>query len=686
MRLFIAEKPSVAKAIAAELGVTGRGEGVIECGDSKVTWCVGHMLEQASPDEYTPDDVPRSKSGTKLWRVDDLPIIPKDWILRPKAEMKDQLKVIGKLVKEAKLVVNAGDPDREGQLLVDAVLEFYANKSPVQRYWVSANDPVSVQRGLNALKPNAEFSGFGAAAKARGRADWLIGMNLSRAFTLRAQRGGSRALLTVGRVQTPTLALVVSRDREIEAFKSQPFHTLTAKFNHSGGNFVAKWEAGEEQAGLDGEGRLTDTGIANDLVTALANKTSAIKEYSQEPSKKGHPRAYSLSDITLLASNKFGLTAEETLATCQSLYEKKLTSYPRTDNGFLPEVQHADAPQVLAALKVMCPELARVIDGADPSIKSKTWDDTQTTAHHGIIPTAFQGGTAGLSENEKGIYNLIVRTYLAQFYPIHEFLRTTVSIEVAGEKFKAAGNVVTRNGWCEVYGQADPDDESDQEDEGEQEIPAMKLGDEVVCSGVTRNDSKTKAPPRFTEGTLGRAMENIHKTVSDPAHKKMLRDGEGIGTPATRPSIMSELRRREYLAAKGKTIISTTLGRSLVDALPEAVRSPVLTAIYERMLLGIEKGTAEFSAFIDMQEKFIRDQVAKANVGSVSIAGGKEAAQVSQLYKCMACSHGLTRRDSTKKKGSFWWGCSNYPTCSQTYAEANGKPDYSRGNSGKTKE
>lgn len=687
MRLFIAEKPSVAKAIAAELGLTGRGDGHYVCGPDKVTWCVGHMLEQAGPDEYTAEDAPRNKSGAKIWRIEDLPIIPKEWILRPKAEMKDQLKAIGKLVKEAAVIVNAGDKDREGQLLVDAVLEHFGNKSPVQRYWVSALDSVSVQRGLSALKPNAEYAGFGAAAKARGQADWLIGMNLSRAFTLRAQRGGSRSLLTVGRVQTPTLALVVARDREIEAFKPQAFHTISAKFKHSGGDFIAKWEAGEDQAGLDSEGRLTDTAIANDLIAALADKTGAITEYAQEPSKKWHPRAYSLSDITLLASNKFGYTAEETLATCQSLYEKKLTSYPRTDCGYLPEAQHADAPQVLAALKHLHPGLARVIDGADPSIKSKTWDDKKTTAHHGIIPTTHQGSTDGLSEKERGIYNLVVRAYLAQFYPVHEFLRTTVSIEVVGEKFKAAGNVVTRNGWCDVYVQDEDEDEAEEDGAGSrQAIPIMKLGDDAACTAATRNDSKTKPPARFTEGTLGTAMENIHKFVSDPAHKKMLRDGEGIGTPATRASIVSELKRREYLAPKGKAIISTTLGRSLVDALPEAVRSPVLTAIYERMLLGIEQGKSTLSDFIGKQEVFIRDQVAKANVGSVSIAGGKEAAQVSQLHKCMACNSGLSRRPSAKKKGLFWWGCSNYPTCAQSYEEVNGKPDYSRGTAGKTKE
>jgi DNA topoisomerase III len=683
MRLFIAEKPSVAKAIAGELGVTGKGDGFIECGQDTITWCFGHMLEQAGPDEYTSSDVPCSPTtGKKLWRVEDLPIIPTTWIMQPRDDAKKQLAVIGKLLKTATDVVNAGDPDREGQLLVDEVLVYFNSNKPVRRFWVNAQDSVSVQRGLAALKDNIQYHGFGAAAQARGRADWLIGMNLSRAYTLRAQRGGSRALLTVGRVQTPTLAIVVARDREIDAFKSIPYHTIQAQIQHANGNFVARWEAKEEQTGLDSEGRLVDTAVANALTEALTGKPGRITEYKQEAKKKAHPKAYSLSDITLVASNKFGYTAAEVLEVCQSLYESKLTSYPRTDCNFLPESQHADAPRVLAAVKHVNPGLAALVDGADATIKSKTWDDAKITAHHGIIPTMHQGSAAGLNDKERSIYDLIVRAYLAQFYPVHEYMSTVVGLDVNGEIFRAAGQVITRNGWRDVY----TVDEADEGGEGgdkdatdSQTLPPMKQSDDVACLKATRNDSKTKPPARFTEGTLQRAMENIHKFVAEAEHKKMLRDGDGIGTSATRASIISELKRREFLETKGKQVISTTLGRSLVDALPEVVKSPVLTALYERMLKGIEQGTSELDAFITKQEQFIREQVTKANTGSVSIAGGKEAVKVSELHKCMGCGSGLSRRASTKKKGMFWWGCSNYPTCDKTYPDLKGKPDYSKG-------
>lgn len=682
MRLFIAEKPSVAKAIAGELGATGKGDGFIECGQDKITWCFGHMLEQAEPDDYTPADVPRGGNGKKIWRIDELPIIPQAWILKPKDDAKKQLAVIGKLLKEAKEVVNAGDPDREGQLLVDEVLEYFNSTKPVRRFWVSAQDSVSVKRGLDALKDNTTFAGWADAARARQRADWLIGMNLSRAYTLRAQRGGSRALLTVGRVQTPTLALVVARDREIEAFKPVPYNTIRADIQHAGGTFSAAWQAREDQAGLDSEGRLIDTAIAIALVEKVTGKVGNIAEYSQEPKKKNQPLAFALSDITVAASNKFGYSAEDVLNTCQSLYEThKLTSYPRSDCAYLPESQHADAPRVLEAIKHVNPELAAIIDGADPRIKSKTWDDSKITAHHGIIPTMHHGNKAGLSDKERNIYDLIVRAYLAQFYPVHEFMQTTVGVNIEGETFAASGKVVTRNGWRDVYQEAEDEADKDADESGSQRLPAMAKGDSVTCTQATRRDAKTKPPARFTEGTLIRAMENIHKYVSDPEHKKMLREGDGIGTSATRASILSELKRREFLELKGKQIISATLGRSVIDALPEVVKSPVLTALYERMLKGVEQGTGALAAFISKQEAFIREQVEKANTGAVTIAGGKEAAAVSTLHKCMACSNGLSRRPS-KKKGHFWWGCSNFPTCKQTYPDLKGRPDYSKGRSG----
>lgn len=669
MRVFIAEKPSLGKDIAAALGVTGKGNGYIECGPDKVTWCFGHMLEFAEPDAYTSDDVPRQeKSGKKLWRAEDLPIIPQTWILEPKADSKAQLEIIGKLLKSATEVVHAGDPDREGQLLVDNVIEHFNCTLPVSRFWVQSNDEVTFKKGLANLKPNSEFKGHGRAAHNRSCADWLIGMNMSRAYTLRAQRGGSRVLLTIGRVQTPTLALVVARDRQIDAFKPIPYHTLHAAVKHAKGAFVAKWQTKEDQAGLDPEGRLIDTKIADALVAKLSGAAGTVAELRDEPKTEGHPRAYSLSDISLVASNKYGYGVGKVLEICQSLYEKKFTSYPRTDCAFLPEAQHADAPRVLAAVKVVNPELAALIDRADPSIKSKTWNDAKVTAHYGLIPTMHEGSKGALSEEEGNVYNLIVRAYLAQFYPIHKFNSKTLVVDIAGETFKAEGKTITQNGWRDVYA-ADEPTENEDDASPDQTIPAVTVGDSVTCVKVARKDTKTRSPARFTEASLGMAMENIHKYVEDAAHRKMLKEEDGIGTPATRTSIIGEMLRRGFIESKGKSIISTQVGRSMIDILPEHVKSPVLTAIYERMLKDIANGTGDAAEFMTKQETFVRDQVAKANAGSVVIAGA-ETRQISTVHKCLLCKSGLVRHQGKQP----WWGCSGYPTCKERYLDLKGKP------------
>ena len=619
MRLFIAEKPSVARVIAAELGPVVKQEGHLRVGKDIITWCFGHMLEQAEPDHYTSDQIPRTKSGKKRWRLQDLPIIPQQWVLLPKKESKKQLSVIGKLLKGAQVIVNAGDPDREGQLLVDEVLNHFKNRKPVQRFWVSAQDAVSIQRGLQRLRQNSDYLGWADAARARQRADWLIGMNLSRAYTLQAQKNaGGRALVTVGRVQTPTLALVVARDREIEAFKPVPYFTLEATLQHNNGAFQAKWQPKETQAGLDSEGRLIDAAIADQIKQRVEHQSGAIVSYQQQLKKAPHPTAFALSDITVLASSKYGLSADEVLKGCQALYEThKLTSYPRTDCGHLPESQHADAPAVLSALKKVNPELSDLIDSCDTRFKSHTWNDKKITAHHGIIPTMHVGNKHRLSANEKKLYELIVRAYIAQFYPYHEYLSTTVKSVVADEVFMARGRVTKVVGWKAVYQEGAVG--QDQPKAAQQRIPVMAKGDKVDCTVLKRHDLMTKPPYHFTDGSLIRAMETIHRFVSNPEHKKLLREGDGIGTSATRASIITELKRRGFLVMQGKKVLSSPLGRSVVDSLPAAVTSPVLTALYERMLKGIEQGEAEIAQFMAKQEAFIQKQVIKAMQSSSQV-------------------------------------------------------------------
>lgn len=678
-RLFIAEKPSVAKVIAAELGKVSRSDGYLSCGSDIITWCFGHMLELASPDEYTSDDVPRSKAGRKRWRVEELPIIPDKWKSHPKEGARKQLKIMGGLLKRVELteVVHAGDPDREGQLLVDEVLAHFKNRKPTQRYWVSAQDPVTVRRGLSSLKDNTQYQGWAAAARARARVDWLTGMNLSRAFTLASERSGAGALLTIGRVQTPTLALVVQRDHDIDSFVSVPFYVLEGTFIHPKGKFCGTWQPIDDQPGLDSEGRLLDKAVADAIAAKVQGKQGVVYIFKQQRRSQPHPLAFSLADITLLGSKIYGLSAEVTLKVCQSLYEKhKLTSYPRTDTGYLPESQFADAPTVLAALRSMHSGLHDVIDGADTAIRSRTWNDKQVTAHHGIIPTQHKCSLSALTDIERKLYDLIVRRYIAQFYPEHQFMATTIEVMIKAERFRSYGKRMLVEGWRTVLSSGHSDKE--------QALPVVALKDVVDCDNVVRRDAKTKPPARFSEGTLIQAMANIHRYIVDPTQKKVLREGDGIGTSATRASIISELKRRAYLEESGKHIISTTLGRSLCAALPEVLKSAVSTAVNERSLKEIETGQPKFDAFVRTHELFIKDQVSSVNQSSISVEGAdnqklgqkpkKRKSPVVSKHKCKACSKGLVRRRSIKTKGQWWWGCSGYPECKNTYQDKAGKP------------
>jgi len=669
MRVFIAEKPNVAKAIAAVLGMTNKKDGYIECGSDYITWCFGHMYEQAEPDVYTSDDVPTDDSGKKIWRTDDLPIIPEKWILKPREDAEKQLKTIHHLIERADTIVNAGDPDREGQLLVDEILEEAGCNKPVLRYWSSGNDTTSVTRALKAMPSNDKYVSFGRAALARGRADWLVGMNYSRAFTLSAERGGSRALLTVGRVQTPTLALVVQRDLDIENFKPVPYHNIKAVFQHKDGTFLANWQAGEEQEGLDHEGRLISTPVADKLVKAFTGNSGTVAEFKQEPKKQYQPKAFALSDVTAKAG-KWGYSAKQVLEICQSLYEThKLTSYPRTDCAYLPESQYADAPKVLSAVLSTYPGMKDLIDKADTRIKSKTFDDKKITAHHGIIPTMQIGDVAKLSEPERNIYELIVRAYIAQFFPVHEFMSTTITLDMDGQRFVTSGRVVIKNGWKDVF--SDGEDDEDQEKETDQKLPVIKNGDSILCAQAKRIDSRTKAPARFNDSSLNTAMVNIHKFIDNPEHKKLLRDGDGIGTEATRANIVEELKKRGYIENKNKAIVSTPLGRALISILPEMVKSPVMTAINERMLLEIQEGKRDAEEFVKLQEELVRKQVSVTNAGAVKVAGG---VKISDKYKCKECGKGLIRRPS--KKQGYFWSCSGYPQCSQSYPDMKGIPNY----------
>ena len=622
-KLFIAEKPSLAQAIVRELGAVKREDGFTVCrGDVAVTWCFGHLLEQAEPDAYLPDDVPKTKKGTKIWRMEDLPIFPREWKAEAKAQkgVKGQLSTIGKLIRGSKSIVNAGDPDREGQLLVDEVLEHFKCTKPVERFWVSAVDPVSIQRGLESLQPNTKFAGMRDAARGRSRADWLLGMNLSRAYTL-TNRGedGRSSLIAVGRVQTPTLMMVAGRDFAVKNFEPKPFLAISAKLKAQGNQFTARWKPKDGQPGMDEEGKLLlDVALGKKLVQRLSGTPKAQVISAETKHKKANqPKGYSLADIQIEASRRFGFTAEDTLRHCQSLYEThKITSYPRTDCAYLPEAQHPDAKNVLRSIGQTMPELKLLCDGADPSIKSPTFSDKKVTAHHAIVPVANAADLSKLSDGEAKIYRLLALRYIAQFYPAHEYDATEIQFDIGGETFVAKGKVVTVSGWkCVMSTDAPPaedDEKKDQEEQDdEQALPKLVQGDSASVVGVNGREDKTKPPAYYTEGTLIAAMENIWRSFDDPKKQAVLKAAGGIGTPATRAAIIAELRRKKYLVAQGKKLHCSEEGRALLKKVSPKIRSAVLTAAFEEKLKLVEAGTYPLNDFVKEYEDFILTELEK---------------------------------------------------------------------------
>lgn len=657
MKLFIAEKPSMAAELAKCLpGPLIRKDGHIETGGGVVTWVFGHILRQAEPGEYD--------EKYKKWRAADLPIIPEEWKLLVADSCMKQFNIIKTLISKATEIIHAGDPDREGQLLVDEVLGYTNNQKPVMRILVNALDEKSIKKALTDLRNNKDFYNLNQSALARSRADWLVGMNLSRAFTLAAQSAGHDVTLPIGRVKTPTLALVVRREREIKDFKNADYFLIKADIKHENGPFKALWKPKEEQLGQDSEGRLTDPAIAKALIEKLNTTKELASIVACDTNEKKEPQRlpFSLSALQVMAGKKYGYDPQAVLTGAQALYEKKLTSYPRSDCDFLPESQQGDAAVILANL---CSghhrELAAWSEKADTSIKSRAWNDKKITAHHAIIPTEVPCKMNTLPEVERNLYFLIAQAYIAQFYPIHVYNQTRAEIEHAGEDFIANGRVILTMGWKEIY----TNDTKEDDEEDSKTLPDMKKGDKAEFIGATAEKKTTKPPPRFTSSTLLQAMKEIHKYVKNPELKKHLKDVSGIGTEATRASIIKELTTRSFLEEKKKYLYPTDSAYLLIDALPEELTYPDSTAIWEIIFNRMVDGTAELTSFIEQQTKFITDLCLKAK--EVPIENHD-----STVKKCPRCKLGVLKLRNGKN-GAFW-GCSRYPECRGTCNDKDGQP------------
>ncbi|MEG6586103.1 DNA topoisomerase 3 [Dendrosporobacter sp. 1207_IL3150] len=657
MRLYIAEKPSMGAEIAKCLpGPISRKDGYITTGDGVVTWGFGHILRQAEPGEYD--------EKYQKWRMEDLPIIPGVWKLLVTESCKKQFGIIQNLINKATEIIHAGDPDREGQLLIDEVLDYINNEKPVRRILLNALDEKSIKKAIANLRDNKDFFNLKQSALARARADWLIGMNLSRAYTLAAQRAGHRLTLPIGRVKTPTLALVVRRERELEDFKPLDYYTIKAEFQHINGSFITTWKPKDEQIGLDSEGRLIAETVANELVNKLeTSDKNAVISFCETVEKKEPQRLpFSLSALQVLAGKKYNYDPQTVLDTAQKLYERKLTSYPRSDCDFLPESQHEDAPVILDNLRSIAQsELANWSSGAKASLKSRAWNDKKITAHHAIIPTQEKCNFAGLSETERNIYFLIAQAYIAQFYPIHIYDQTRAEVQYVDETFTVSGRIITEVGWKEVYGA----DAEDKKDEDSNSLPAMSKGDSANYISAAVDKKATRPPTRFTASTLLAAMKEIHKYVKNPELKKQLKDVSGIGTEATRATIINELITRGFLREekKKKYLLPTDAAYILVDALPDDMTYPDSTALWENNLHSMASGAESLDTFISQQVEFTIKLCSKAISLSIPLKGE---------YPCPQCGLGVLQARNGRN-GKFW-GCSAYPQCKASYDDHNGQP------------
>ena len=677
MRLYIAEKPSMAREIASVLKNPQKGHGYIKTAGGIVTWLVGHVLKQVDPAAYD--------EKYKIWRAEDLPIIPNRWKLEVDPHTAEQFSIVKNLIAHADEIVHAGDPDREGQLLVDEVLDFVGNKKPVKRILLNALDETSILRANADLRDNREFFNLKQSALARSRADWLIGMNLSRAYTLAARRLGHRDIVfPIGRVKTPTLALVVRREREITDFKPVDYFSIRVLFRHENGNFVAQWKPSENlmnqpnetldkdgkilsPTAFDSEGRLINKNVAEDFIKkfSAAPLEGKISSYKTSEKKENQPLPFSLSSLQIAAGKAFGYTPQQVLDAAQSLYEKKFTSYPRSDCEYLPTTQFKDAQKILSHLQNGGEEnLQKLSANADAKIKSRAWNDKKISAHHAIIPT-LKPMSGGVTDVEKNVYNLIAKNYAVQFYPLHVFDETSVAVNYKNELFTARGKVVKQIGWREFYVAT----KAKSEDETEI-LPKMSKGDKVDFQKSELKKSTTKPPLRFTASSLVQGMKDIHKYVKNPESKKQLKDVYGIGTEATRATIIDDLIKRGFLnfmtGKNKKNLQPTEKAFMLVDALPDEMTYPDATAIWEDKLHSMSEGEGTLEDFLAGQIKFTAELVEKANHASIQTAEG--------TFLCPKCKSGIM----VKRKGKYseFWGCSNYPRCSMTLSDKDGKPNF----------
>jgi DNA topoisomerase-3 len=524
--------------------------------------------------------------------------VPEKWQLKPKPSVAKQLNVIKRLLVDAQQVIHAGDPDREGQLLVDEVLDYLElapeKRQTVQRCLINDLNPQAVERAVSRLRDNREFIPLCVSALARSRADWLYGINMTRAYTILGRNAGYNGVLSVGRVQTPVLGLVVRRDEEIENFVSKDFYEVKAHIvTPAEERFTAMWIPSEScEPHQDEEGRLLNKALAEHVIKRIEGQPALVTGYNDKRESETAPLPFSLSALQIEAAKRFNLSAQQVLDLCQRLYEThKLITYPRSDSRYLPEEHFAGRHAVMNAIASHVPDLQQVA-AVDPDRRNRCWDDKKVDAHHAIIPTA-RAGNINLSDDERKIYTLVARQYLMQFCPDAMYRKCVIDLDIANGKFVAKARFLAEAGWRALLGAKERDDE----DEGSP-LPVVAKGDELLCEKGELMERQTQPPRPFTDATLLSAMTGIARFVQDKELKKILRATDGLGTEATRAGIIELLFRRTFLYKKGRYIHSSEAGRALIHCLPEIAARPDMTADWEATLTQISEKNRRYQDFM----------------------------------------------------------------------------------------
>lgn len=645
MRLFLCEKPSQGKDIARILGASQRGTGCFSGPNLIVTWCIGHLVEAAAPDAYG--------AQYKSWSIEQLPIIPGRWQIEIKSSTAAQFRIVQQLIARATELVIATDADREGEMIAREILELCGYHGPVQRLWLSALNDASIRKALSALRPGSDTVLLYHAALARARADWLIGMNLSRLFTLLGRQAGYDGVLSVGRVQTPTLQLVVHRDREMASFIPVPYWAIDVTLSANDEVFTAHWLPPENTT--DDAGRCLEQTVAQAAADRLRHSHEAqVTSVDTQRVREPPPLPFDLGTLQEVCSRKLGLDVLETLAIAQSLYEThKATTYPRSDSGYLPESMLAEVPVVLNALLATDPSLRPLLQILNRTQRSRAWDDRKVSAHHGIIPTLEPTNLAAMSDKERAVYRLIRAHYLAQFLPHHEYDRTTARLTCADLALQAQGKQVRVQGWRSVLGEVRPDTQGDEDALHAQALPALASGMHCKVTSVDMKALKTQPPKPLTQGELIKAMKGVARLVSDPRLKQKLKDTTGIGTEATRAGIIQGLISRGYLLKQGRAIRASQTAFTLIDAIPRAIADPGTTALWEQALDQIAAGHLTLDEFVGRQSSWVAQLVRDYAHAPLSIALPDSA-------PCPLC--GARMRQRPGKHGAFW-SCTRYPDC-----------------------